>query len=229
VAAEKEFVPVKTGPEADKALWEMCTDQGALGGHTSVVLGRLFDDSSSLFDVWLNNSGSSDVGIPDRAEKALKNGGEVPGADSSADATICNGIMNGSRWCDNRDGTVTDMTTGLVWLQNANCWGLISWKRAITKPITDLRDGICGLSDNSAWGDWHLPTLDELYTLSYGAEAVTHETPYAFSDVQSDFYWSATTHAYYSNYSWYVYFKDGSVNYYSKIDHNYLWPVRDGR
>jgi hypothetical protein len=137
--------------------------------------------------------------------------------------------LNGSRWCDNRDGTVTDMTTGLVWLQNANCWGLMTWLTSITKPITDLRGGTCGLTDDSELGDWHLPTLDELYTLAYGPEAVAVATPYAFSGVKSDYYWSSTTHAHHSTHAWYVYFTNGSVNYYSKMEHNYVWPVRSGQ
>ena len=35
----------------------------------------------------------------------------------------CEGTLSvGGRWCDQGDGTVKDMTTGLVWLKNAG-WG----------------------------------------------------------------------------------------------------------
>lgn len=37
----------------------------------------------------------------------------------------CNGTINGTRWCDNGNGTVTDLTTGMVWLKDAFWGGLI--------------------------------------------------------------------------------------------------------
>ena len=47
----------------------------------------------------------------------------------------CDGVLSDEgRWCDNEDGTVTDMTTGLVWLQNAGCMGSMSWFDAIKDP-----------------------------------------------------------------------------------------------
>ncbi|QEM67302.1 hypothetical protein FO488_03460 [Geobacter sp. FeAm09] len=37
-------------------------------------------------------------------------------------AYSCSGTLSPlGRWCDNGDGTVRDMTTGLLWLKNANC------------------------------------------------------------------------------------------------------------
>lgn len=227
-ASENKNYIVKAVTESDKALWGMCSDKGSQGIKTGTMPDRLLYNTDIFFDGWFDKPATLGAIAPDRSEKVQEGGVEISGADNSGGESTCKGILNGSRWCDNRDGTVTDMSSGLVWLQNANCWGLMTWMTAITKPITDLRDGICGLNDDSAWGDWHLPTLDELYTLTYGPEAVTNESPYAFSGVQSDFYWSATSHAYHSTYSWYVYFNDGSVNYYSKIDHNYVWPVRNG-
>ena len=39
----------------------------------------------------------------------------------------CKGTLNGTRWCDNGDGTVTDMTTCLVWLKYADWGGVKQW------------------------------------------------------------------------------------------------------
>ncbi|MBW1813845.1 MAG: hypothetical protein JRJ39_09275 [Deltaproteobacteria bacterium] len=40
----------------------------------------------------------------------------------------CKGTQStGGRWCDNGDGTVTDMTTCLVWLKYANWGGTRMW------------------------------------------------------------------------------------------------------
>jgi hypothetical protein len=37
------------------------------------------------------------------------------------------------RYRDNRNGTVKDMCTGLIWLKNANCFGMLNWKEAKEK------------------------------------------------------------------------------------------------
>ena len=39
----------------------------------------------------------------------------------------CTGTMFGKRWCDNGDGTVTDLTTCLVWLKKADWGGQKVW------------------------------------------------------------------------------------------------------
>src|SRR5210317_1250043 len=49
----------------------------------------------------------------------------------------CEGTLSPQgRWCDQGDGTVKDMTTELVWLQDASCMGLMDWYSAIEQPIT---------------------------------------------------------------------------------------------
>ena len=40
------------------------------------------------------------------------------------DGITCKGTLVGTRWCDNGDATVTDMTTGLVWLKYTDWEGL---------------------------------------------------------------------------------------------------------
>src|SRR5258705_6735407 len=57
------------------------------------------------------------------------------------------------------NGTVKDMQTGLIWLKNANCFGLTSWANANIKAGA-LANGQCGLADGSKVGDWRLPTLE---------------------------------------------------------------------
>ncbi|OAD19121.1 hypothetical protein THIOM_005259, partial [Candidatus Thiomargarita nelsonii] len=34
------------------------------------------------------------------------------------------------RYIDNGDGTVTDNSSGLIWLKNANCFGVETWDKA---------------------------------------------------------------------------------------------------
>lgn len=127
----------------------------------------------------------------------------------------------GTRYCDLGDGTVKDLLTGLVWLQNARCKGLstepngrANWVNA-RDAVAALADGQCGLSDGSQPGDWRLPTWEEW--ASTVARALTLECtldganehpsltntpgagcyadgPQAFLDVQLS-YWTSKTDA----------------------------------
>lgn len=64
------------------------------------------------------------------------------------------------RYTDNGDGTVTDTQTGIIWLKDAGCFGLMDFPDAYHAALT-LSDGRCGLTDGSAEGDWRLPTKEE--------------------------------------------------------------------
>lgn len=141
---------------------------------------------------------------------------------------ICEGdLSTGGRWCDNADGTVTDMTTGLVWLQDAGCMGLMGWYDAIRWPIENLRDGICGLADGSVWGDWRLPTMDDLYTLANGNEAIRVSNPRAFEGVRI-YYWSSSTSASSIWDALHVGLIYGDIYIEVKGDGYNVWPVRGG-
>jgi hypothetical protein len=153
---------------------------------------------------------------------------------------ICEGLLSsGGRWCDNADGTVTDMTTGLVWLKNASWGGLKAWRcedgAYCVDPYDDahtragiLKDGMAGagLSDGSLEGDWRLPTRSELVRIIQGAEAVDAYTPHWFTGVQAGSYWSSTTYAYYTEVAWGVAMDVSLVIYHLKAGPYYVWPVR---
>jgi hypothetical protein len=64
------------------------------------------------------------------------------------------------RFCDMGDSTVLDIDTGLIWLKDANCFGLKNWDDAMAASA-GLAHGSCGLTDGSAAGDWRLPTKEE--------------------------------------------------------------------
>jgi hypothetical protein len=68
------------------------------------------------------------------------------------------------RFVDNRNGTVTDRLTGLIWLKNADCFGAVREDVALGLAKT-LANGRCGLSDLSKAGDWRLPNIKELQSL----------------------------------------------------------------
>ncbi len=155
------------------------------------------------------------------------------GADGDADKGV---DWPDPRFTDNGDGTVTDNLTGLVWLQDANCFGSETWSDALSASNT-LAYGYCGLTDGSSAGDWRLPNLRELqsliaYQYSYPALSDAAGTGIwsegdAFSGVESGYYWSSTTYADGTGYAWVVYLSVGSVSVGSKSGSYDVWPVRD--
>lgn len=160
------------------------------------------------------------------------------------------------RFTNNRNGTVTDNLTGLVWLKNADCrdtvtdirksHGHLLWEKAITW-ISNLASGSCGLSDGSTAGDWRMPNQEELESLiNYGyfdpPLSDTAGTGHwsegdPFFNVRKAFYWSSNTdfNAPYGQNgvshrrgAWAVYMWSASVGSSKKTNMGFVWPVRDG-
>lgn len=67
---------------------------------------------------------------------------------------------NVDRYVNCGNGTVTDTHTGLIWLQDAGCLGLLNWADA-NQAAAQLQNGQCGLTDSSQPGDWRLPSNAE--------------------------------------------------------------------
>ena len=152
------------------------------------------------------------------------------------------------RFTDNGDGTVTDNLTGLVWLDDANCFSIKNWTdaRAAANGLFDGCSGCggtnndCGLQDGSIAGRWRLPNVRELQSLAtYGLTfpAVTDTSGTGqwsegdpFSGVQSSSYWSSTSIAINASpTAWQVDFDSGSVRTTLKSINFYVWPVRGGQ
>ena len=141
------------------------------------------------------------------------------------------------RFTDNNDGTVTDNQTGLIWLKEANCFGLRNWNEALT-DCNGLASGSCGLTDGSNVGDWRLPSKKELISLTqddYYNPALPNTTGTGqwsegdpFTNVQSFRYGSSTTCAFDTDFTWNVYVSYGEVSNGLKSNNSYLWPVRGG-
>jgi len=73
------------------------------------------------------------------------------------------------RYLDNQDGTVTDVATGLIWLKNANCFGLRDYTTEAVPAVAALAHGTCGLTDGSKPGEWRLPTGVEFLRVTRAA------------------------------------------------------------
>lgn len=138
-----------------------------------------------------------------------------------------------SRFTDNKDGTVTDNLTKIVWLKNTNCFGIRDWQSAIL-AAKSLEEGDCGsdpdliLSDGSSAGDWRLPTMKELCTLiDFSRRDPALPNGHMFSDAPTGYHWSATTLDHHPEMAWIVYFESGTTCYENvKNRAGYIWPVR---
>ena len=135
------------------------------------------------------------------------------------------------RFTNNGDGTVTDNLTGLIWLENANCFGERFWSDALT-DCNSLAAGSCGLTDGSVSDDWRLPNVKELLSLiNYGHYGPALPAGHLFTSVMDGIYWTSTTlPPPAANYwAWIVTIFSGYV---TDIGHkeqiHYVWPVRGG-
>jgi hypothetical protein len=129
-----------------------------------------------------------------------------------------------SNWIDashpSGGAAVLDRETGLVWERSPST-STFMWPNAQLHCIS-LNAG--------NRGGWHLPTIQELRSLvnpsrSNPALPAGHQ----FSNVQSSFYWSATTRAANTNAAWVVNFSNGVVDVFDDRATFFVWCVRGGQ
>jgi len=133
---------------------------------------------------------------------------------SGGDSTATEWSNINSRWVKNyySDGAITmsDRTTGLMWIYNASANGTADWNGAI---------GRCNNLTYAGHSDWFLPNKDQLAAM-YSQKAV-------FTGVQAAWYWSRTHGG--GNCAWGVSMSDGRVNDGYKSHSYWVWPCRSGQ
>jgi hypothetical protein len=139
-------------------------------------------------------------------------------------------IWPNARFTDNGNGTVTDNLTGLIWLKNANCFGIRTWEEALS-DCNGLSAGWCGLTDGSSIGNWRLPQIKELQSIiDYSKYNPALPLGHPFTNMQIYSHWSSTTSVNDVDYAWTVYLYNGNVGLKDKsiAFDGYVWPVRGG-
>ena len=216
----------------------------ATANDADLVAGNI-KDTVEIFGVTGTYTGAYPALVPKTGQtKCYKtsDSSEVTCSDGECagqDGKLAKGVeQTSNRFTDNTDGTVTDNLTGLIWLKNANCAGTVTWPAALTY-CNALADGTCSLTDGSSAGNWRLPNIKELQSLinfAYFSPALSDTqgtTQWSESDlfagVQSNEYWSSTTHANFPGSAWCVSMFDGNANHKIKGNVYYVWPVRGGQ
>ena len=135
----------------------------------------------------------------------------------------------GVRFTDNRDGTVSDNLTGLIWLKTAAAGsGAVHWAAAV-KICNVLGDGMAGLSDGSRPGDWRLPNVRELHALiDYAEHEPALPAGHPFASVISDQYWTSTTVPADPETAYSMHLMQGRLWNHNKLLRHHVWPVRGG-
>ncbi len=134
---------------------------------------------------------------------------------------------------DHGDGTVTDSTTGLMWMKcsrgqgGANCTAGsatgFSWADALGQAVT------ANTANELGYSDWRLPGVKELESLIDVTRSGPAIDTAFFPNTPQDQYWSSTTYSFNPAAAWLVAFFDGDVGYTTKTIGNRVRLVRGGQ
>ena len=117
----------------------------------------------------------------------------------------------------NGDGTVTDLSTGLIWQQSD------------TKKNWEAANTYCEELDYANHQDWRLPSIEELKTIVVSTKSTVMIDPIAFPDTKPSIYWSSTTFESNPSNAMIVDFSNGESYSEEKGFKNYVRWVRQGQ
>lgn len=117
---------------------------------------------------------------------------------------------------DNKDGTVTDTVSGLMWSQNASPWNYVQ------------RDTALGLVSAAKFGGksgWRMPTKEELQGLY--SHLGGSKGPFLMNLIGSIPHWSSSCDSFVKR-CYMVEMLNGRVSTaWSETSYSYVWPVRN--
>jgi hypothetical protein len=153
--------------------------------------------------------------------------------------------LNGVRFVDNGDGTITDTQTGLMWekkVAGSSCLHCVEdrypwepgWWGGGSPSMFDWLSELNGLTRDpstqtgfAGYNDWRIPNIVELLTIldcGFGPPCIDP----IFGPTGSSFYWSSSSGADSPLEAWYVFFGLGDVHRLFKNSDLYVRAVRGG-
>jgi hypothetical protein len=130
-----------------------------------------------------------------------------------------------SRFQANGDGTVTDVTTGLIWKQCAEGLSGAGCTTGSARTFT-WQAALQHAADNPTW---RLPNKNELASLVERRCFNPAINATVFPNTPSSWFWSSSPYADGSYYAWYVNFYYGHVGSYYRSSQGYVRLVRGGQ
>jgi hypothetical protein len=209
---------------ASGSFWSSTTATNNTGRAWKIDDGSMLNDPKTTSNlVWPVRDGFS--GGPAPVQKT----GQTISYGTRDDGELQTGVdWPDPRFTDNLDGTVTDNLTGLIWLTNGIRFSNRGWNAALN-ACNNLADDGAALTDGSLAGDWRLPNIWELGSLSDFSElgpALPDGHPFTISNAGN--FWSGTTTAANGNRAWIMGMGIGKISGAAKGGSNSVWPVRDG-
>ena len=133
--------------------------------------------------------------------------------------------LQGVRFVDNGDGTITDNQTGLMWekkVAGSGCLHCVddtySWTDAMSEWISEVNGGLVDFPPNAQSGlgghtNWRLPTIVELQTIPLEPFpcGTSPCIDLIFGPTATFLYWSSSTAAFTPFSPWVVNFSQGNV------------------
>ncbi len=149
-------------------------------------------------------------------------GREISCFGSGQDAEFRKGISWPKPRFQQKNETVLDSLTGLMWTQNANLAEFpVTWQEAL--------DYIADMNFKKTFGctNWRLPNRYELRSLmSHQTRKPALPEDHPFHNVFSGWYWTSTTAAINTAYAWYIHMEGARMFYGGKEQFYLLWPVQ---
>jgi hypothetical protein len=134
-----------------------------------------------------------------------------------------------NQFVDNGNGTITDLSTGLIWENKTDDRGpgdrdnLYTWEQALA--------WIASINDSNYLGhdDWRLPNINELLSIvDFTVPTYPSISTVFFPKAMPDHYWSSTTNPLTIEYAWCITFELGLISSVPKSTYRYTRAVRGG-
>jgi hypothetical protein len=208
------------------SFWTSTTAINNTGRAWKIEDGSMLNDTKGTFNhVWPVR----DAITGDHGPAPVQRSGQTISYGTRDDGELLKGVeWPDPRFTDNLDGTVTDNLTGLIWLKDVDRFTDRGWNAALA-ACNNLADDGAALTDGSVAGDWRLPNIWELGSLSDFSRigpALPEGHPFSIQNAGS--YWSSTTMVTNANRAWAMGMGIGKISTEAKGGSNHVWPVRDG-
>ena len=209
---------------AGAVFWTSTTATNNTGRAWTIDDGTMVNDPKTTANgVWPVRDGTPGALGPAPVPKT----GQTVSYGSQDDGELQKGVAwPDPRFTDNFDGTVTDDLTGLIWLKDGTRFSGLSFPDALA-VCNALADDGTTLTDGSAAGDWRLPNILELGSLTDFSQigpALPVDHPFIAGSAGT--FWSSTTTAINANRAWAVGMGIGRIQDLAKGQLNQVWPVR---